>query len=222
MAEYTVLPFYAVCDESASMQGEPVDAINQALVELHQAIGVDPVVTDKTRFCLIGFSGEAEVLLPLSDMSEVASMPGLSADGMTSFGAAFRLLRQQIEQDVARLKADGAQVLRPAVFFMSDGQPNDDDWESAHAALVADDFKQRPNIIAFGFGDADEDTIKKVATKAAYIAAAGTRPAEALKEWAKSLTTSIVQSVHAGEGGKTVLVVPPPPDGMKEIPLDTV
>lgn len=29
-----ILPFYLVCDESASMSGEPIDAINQALPEL--------------------------------------------------------------------------------------------------------------------------------------------------------------------------------------------
>src|SRR5689334_12382236 len=109
-----VLPFYLVCDESSSMAGDPIDSINKALPEIHQEIGGNPVVADKTRFALISFNHEAQVLLPLSDLSDVTSVPGLTAAGGTHYGRAFTLLRTTIEQDVARLKADGHQVLRPA------------------------------------------------------------------------------------------------------------
>jgi uncharacterized protein YegL len=43
------------------MSGDPIDAINEALPELHQEIGSSPVVADKTQFCIIGFSDDAEV-----------------------------------------------------------------------------------------------------------------------------------------------------------------
>jgi uncharacterized protein YegL len=49
-----VLPFYVVCDVSFSMT-DHLDALNAALLELHRAVGTDPVVADRTRFCLIGF-----------------------------------------------------------------------------------------------------------------------------------------------------------------------
>ena len=73
-----VLPFYLVCDESASMSGPPLDAINASLPEIHSEIGANPVVADKTRFCLIGFSDTAQVLLPLSDLSAIFFDPGLA------------------------------------------------------------------------------------------------------------------------------------------------
>lgn len=222
MADSQLLPFYVVCDESASMQGEPVEAINQAIPELHRAIAVDPIVTDKTRFCLIGFSDTAKVLLPLSDLSEVSQMPALSADGSTNFGAAFTLLKRQIEQDVARLKADNAKVFRPAVFFMSDGQPTDSGWESAYQSLVDASFPQHPNVIAFGFGDADEAVIRKIATKAGYMADDGVSPGGALREWARQLTASIVGSASFSESEQPRLVLPPVTSGLREIDLDEV
>lgn len=80
-----VLPFYLVCDESGSMLGAPVKAINDSLPNLHAEIGSNPVVADKTRFCLIGFGSDAQVLLPLSDLSAVTSIPALHATGGTNY-----------------------------------------------------------------------------------------------------------------------------------------
>src|SRR3954447_5035199 len=110
-----VLPFYLICDESGSMSGAPIDAMNQALPELHSEIGLNPVVADKTQFSIIGFSDDAEVLLELSDLSQVTGLPVLSTKGGTDCGAAMRCVKQQIEVDVARLKSDGHQVYRPVI-----------------------------------------------------------------------------------------------------------
>jgi len=190
-----LLPFYLVCDESGSMAGDPLDAINSSLPELHQEIGANPVVADKTRFCLIGFSDNADVLLPLSDLSTVTQMPKLTAGGGTNYKAAFDTLKTTIESDVAELKADGNTVYRPAVFFLSDGYPNRDNWQEPFKELTDINWRPRPNILAFGFGDADENVIRQVATTRAFMADGSVGPAEALREFANSLIRSIVNSV---------------------------
>jgi uncharacterized protein YegL len=190
-----LLPFYLVCDESASMQGAPIDAINQSLPELHQEIGANPVVADKTRFCLIGFSDHADVLLPLADLSTVTAMPKLSAGGGTNYEAAFETLRKTIDSDVASLKQAGNTVYRPAVFFLSDGHPNRNNWQTAFQALTDANWRSRPNILAFGFGSADESVIRQVATTRAFMANGTIGPADALREFAQSLIRSIVNSV---------------------------
>src|SRR5690349_1385453 len=118
-----ILPFYLVCDESGSMRGKPLRAINESLPDIHVEIGSNPVVADKTRFCVIGFSGTARTVLPMSDLSAISSVPALGyRTGGTSYGAAFKLLYDTIADDVQRLKANGDQVYRPAVFFLSDGR----------------------------------------------------------------------------------------------------
>ncbi len=71
------------------MSGMPIEAINDSLPKMHAEIGSNPAVADKTRFCLIGFSNDAEVLLPLADLSTITSIPALQARGGTSYGAAF-------------------------------------------------------------------------------------------------------------------------------------
>src|SRR5262249_16300712 len=120
-----VLPFYLVCDESGSMAGQPLDAVNHSLPKIHSEIGSNPVVAGKTKFCLIGVRDTGQVVLALSDLSVVSSIPALQVAGGTNYTSAFDLLYTTIADDVKQLKADGDQVYRPAVFFLSDGQPGD-------------------------------------------------------------------------------------------------
>jgi uncharacterized protein YegL len=220
-----VLPFYLVCDESGSMSGAPVDAINTSLPQLHAEIGSNPVVADKTRFCLIGFSDQAEVLLPLSDLSTVTSIPALNANGGTDYEAAFIKLRATIDADVAELKRQGHQVFRPAVFFLSDGYPNNNNWQTAYKALTDEAWRQHPNILAFGFGDADEPTIRQIATAKAFMANDQLGPADALREFAKSLIRSIVNSgtqSGADASGGATLVMPNQVPGFTTLDADEV
>ncbi|RKS68906.1 uncharacterized protein YegL [Actinomadura pelletieri DSM 43383] len=219
-----VLPFYLVCDESWSMSGEPIDAINDSLPKLHEEIGSNPVVADKTRFCLISFSQQAQVLLPLSDLSEVTAIPKLTADGGTSYSSAFDLLRATIESDIDQLKSTGHQVLRPAVFFLTDGQPNDSaDWGVAYQRVIDPAWGPRPNILAFGFGDVDGQTLQRIATVRAFISDESMEPHQALKEFAKSLIRSIVRSGTSGaSGGGMSLAMPDQVPGFTTIPADVV
>ena len=216
-----ILPFYILCDESASMAyNGGIDAINQGLPELHAAIAADPLVSDKSRICLISFSDDAEVLVPLSRAADIDQMPGMAERGSTCYGEAFRMLKALIPQDIANLRADGYQVFRPAVFFISDGEPTDSDWRDSYGDLIdRASNPHAPNIIAFGVDTADAATIAEVGTTAAFLAQTGIDPGNALKEIMRSLTNSIVQT--AGSLTPT-LVVPPAPDGTIALELDVM
>lgn len=220
-----VLPFYLVCDESGSMAGAPVDAINKSLPDLHQEIGSNPAVADKTRFCLISFSDKTEILLPLSDLSAITSMPALKPNGGTSYGQVFDVLRETINNDVNELKKQGHQVYRPTVFFLSDGQPADD-WHAAYQSLTDPGWRPRPNILAFGFGQADAAVIRQVATTKAFISDGTLGPTDALKEFAKSLIRSIVNSGTSSASnsneGSAVLVMPEQVPGYVTMEADQV
>lgn len=212
-----ILPLYVVCDQSYSM-ADHLDALNDGLRQLHAAVGTDPVVAEKTRFCLIGFSGIAEVLQPLCRASDVIRITGLTIQAATSFGAAFRVLRDTIESDVDTLKARGDQVYRPAVFFLSDGHPTDQPtWEAEYERLVDPDWPARPNIIAFGIGDADAATIDRIGTFQAFMSQGGVSPAAALHSFARALTTSVVRSPDDDE---VMLRVPVRIDGFTTLRID--
>jgi len=219
-----ILPFYLVCDESGSMRGKPLQAINASLPDIHVEIGSNPVVADKTRFCIIGFSGTARMVLPLSDLSAIPSMPTLGyRTGGTGYGAAFTMLYDTIADDVRQLKANGDQVYRPAVFFLSDGRPTDKNWQSSYQRVADSGWPLRPNILAFGFGSVDPATLQRVATVKAFIAEKGMGPAAALREFARSLIQSIVNSgSRSTADGGLILAVPENVPGFTMLPADQI
>ena len=180
-----ILPLYIVCDESGSM--EPIggiEAINQALPQLHAEIAADPLVSDKCRIGLITFSDTAEELMSLTKLSDVVAMPGLQARGLTNYGPVFDLLKQVIVRDIANLKSQGFEVFRPAVFFITAGEPTDDpQWETAYRSLMdKSTFAAYPNIVAFGVHGANAVTIGKIGTVGAFIGDNGVAPADSLSE----------------------------------------
>lgn len=187
-----ILPFYIVCDESASMANNGgIDAINVGLPELHAAIAGDPLVCDKSRICLIAFSDTAEVLVPLARAADIDQMPAMAEKGATCYGEAFRMLKALIPQDIANLRADGYQVFRPAVFFITGGEPTDSDWRDSHRELTDRASNLfAPNFIAFGVDGANVETIKQLATTAAFMREQGVTPDGALMEMISSLWMS--------------------------------
>jgi uncharacterized protein YegL len=200
-AHASLLPFYAVCDVSASMRDDGrIDALNDAVTATCDAAAMNPVVADRIRLGIIAFSGEAAVTMPLGDLGLLDDIPTLVPRGLTNYGAAFALLRATIESDVGQLVADGYRVFRPAVFFLTDGRPTDPApvWRSALAHVLDASFPHRPNIVAFGFGDADTAILSEVGTLASYTAADAVTAAAAIASFGSLLVESVVSSGAAG------------------------
>lgn len=219
---YPVFPFYLVIDCSLSME-EALPAINAELIELKRAVELDPIVGDIARFGIITFSSAAEMLLPLSDLMNVSEMPVIEVGRSTCYTEVFELLRGAIDHDMTWFKNNGSSIYRPAIFFISDGHPNlADNWKPAHARLISDTFSFHPNIVSFGFGDADEEIVATVATFKAYCAEDGLNPAIALRTIGQELTRSIMASSRAASTGAPALSLPAEIPGLYEVPLDLV
>ena len=132
------LAFYIVVDASVSMAANHgLEAANQILPKVIDAIDSSPTLADVVRLGAMDFSDDARVVLRLCDLRDATAAPFV-ARGATSYAAAFRQLRQEIEKDYAQLKLDGLRVFRPAVFFITDGAHTDhqSDVDAAFTALT--------------------------------------------------------------------------------------
>lgn len=222
---FQVVPFYIVCDESQSMEGPKLNACNAALPDIHKSIATDPIVNDKVRIGVISFSDTAEVLLPLSKMTDVVDFPGLVVKGGTNYGNAFSCLKSTIQTEIAALKATGDRVNRPIVFFISDGEPTDSNWQAKHQEVADKSWPYSPHIVSFGVGGAQAQTIRDVATKVdrlgrsfAYLADDNADPGAVLKEIFKSLLGTIVGTARNPDAGGMNL----PTQGSGFLKLDEV
>jgi uncharacterized protein YegL len=215
-----ILPFYLVVDVSWSMsQDGKLDAANTIVDDLTDALAAQPTVADKVRFAVIDFSDDSHVVLPLCDLVMESRSAPFAVRGGTSYVAAFAMLRTQIEQDVKQLKADGFVVHRPAVFFLSDGEPTDadGDWRRAFTELTTYDkgsgtgFAYWPNVIPFGVG-ANPDTLRELIhprdRSKAYFMKDGANPGEVLRQMAEILISSTMASGSSFGNGGPGLVLP--------------
>lgn len=234
-----LLPFYLVIDVSWSMDGDNLQAANNIMPTLVDVLGQNPILADKVRFGLVDFSDTAQVLLPLCDLLDPnLTLPGLAVRGGTSYAAAFRALRKQIEQDVLQLKADNFSVHRPAVFFLSDGAPTDDEaeWRAAFAELTEYDrqtntgFAMYPNLIPFGVDNADPKVMQQLIHPATgnkqmrmFMMDSGNDTAEAIKAMAEIMISSVLSSGMGVAGGASGIVLPDPtqlPTGVSSYTTD--
>ncbi len=211
-----ILPFYLVVDVSYSMTEDgKMDSANTIVGGLKGALIENPVIADKVRFGVIDFSDDAQVILPLCDLSMHQGDATFAPRGSTSYVAAFRKLKAQIQQDVSQLKADGFEVHRPAAFFISDGEPTDDPtaWRQAFEDLTAYEkatrsgFPYYPNVVPFGVGARPEtlqELIHPRSRSKSYFMKDGANAGEALRQMAEILVASTLMSgasVGAGGGG---------------------
>lgn len=207
-----LLPVYMVADQSGSMAGV-IAELNAGLTSLHRALLGEPMASAKIRLSLLGFSNSVHVRLALADIREESELPALSAGGGTNYDAVFECLRTRIPQDIGTLKSEGYRVYRPTVFFLSDGQPFDDGWRTSLKQLTDRSVMPgAPNIIAFGIGDAEAETIGEVATdrQHAYVSLPGAQLGDSVADFCATLTKSVVESGRALASGSTDLPFPQP------------
>jgi uncharacterized protein YegL len=205
-----VLPMYFVGDESHSMAGAPIEAVNQGLLDLRDEVAKHPLIGKKVRFGIVTFADTAQTRLELSELSEELILPSLAPRGRgTSYASAFEALRNTIPADVALLKSSGYQVHRPSVFFLSDGLPTDREerWRARLEELKDPAFRERPNILAFGVGDADPKVIQQLASspRYAFMMLDGVSTAGAISEFAASMLNSMVSSAERLDRGERTI-----------------
>lgn len=219
-----VMPFYIICDVSGSMWVD-IPALNTGIVQLREAIMRDPVVDDLTMMSIITFADTAQTVVPLSFPTQV-QVPTLVSGGLTNYGPAFREFHRSFEADRVRLRAEGKRIFRPCVFFLTDGEPTDGDYEQVFGSLLAYDPASKqgnaayPYLTAFGFREATAETIATItypnfgAKRGHYfLARSGASITALLKAVSDAIATSIVGSAQS-VGSGVPMYVPPADDAV--------
>jgi uncharacterized protein YegL len=213
-----VMPFYLICDVSYSMVAD-MAALNDGVQRLRRSIVQEPLVDDVAHIGVITFSDTAKVVMPLSQMSETP-IPTLSVEGGTDYGEAFRELARIIPADAAMLKAQGYRVFRPCAFFLTDGEPLDADYLDTFKSTLAYNgvtgvgLKQYPVFIPFGFREAPEDVLRKLAyppEKGRWYHIKNDDITQVIKLILDVIMKTVISSGQSTPTGRPSLVHPPAP-----------
>jgi uncharacterized protein YegL len=154
-----------VLDDSESMSGQPVKDVNQAVTTMVDEMkiisgGLKPYF----KLSIVKFGSVPKVLAECQseqtiNLNSAVSLAGNSGstDAAAALSAAARVLEKNPGRDTD---------FTPYVFFLSDGAPDDE-----QAALKAADSLKKlsiaagtPRIVSVGFGDVNDDFMRKVAS----------------------------------------------------------
>jgi uncharacterized protein YegL len=214
-------PVVLVLDTSGSMQGTPIDELNQGLRAFGEALKADRLASLRVEVSLIAFGGGVRLLdvrgehAGAGDTQEAFitadgfQPPTLRASGDTPMGEAVSRALNLIRDRKEIYKANGLDYFRPWMFVITDGRPTDSEWE-----LAADRVRQeeaRKGVVFYGVGveKADMQVLARFSTARPPLKLKGLAFAELFQWLSKSL--SVVAHSRPGEQA------PLPPVGWGEV-----
>lgn len=139
------LPIFFVLDVSESMLGEHLYQLEDGLSKIFDALRTDPHALETAWVSVIAFAGQVRKLMPLTELTSVAT-PNLPVGGGTSLGRALNFLMDELDSTVRKNTADVKGDWKPIVFLITDGKPTDDvtkavqrwkDRYAGHITMVA-------------------------------------------------------------------------------------
>lgn len=162
-------PCVLVLDGSSSMRrGGAIHQLNAGLEVLERELKSDPVALTRVHLLIIvaGGRGEATIVTDWCDAIDFVA-PEISANGNTPLGAAMNLALDRIEQRKAKMDSVGVSSTRPWIFLISDGEPNDSDWQAVAEQCRKTEENRKVAIFPIGTKGANLEALSSFSTKPA-------------------------------------------------------
>lgn len=208
------LPVYLVLDTSASMHGEPIEAVKTGLGTLVAALRTDPQALETAHLAVISFDSQARELTPLTELIAFTP-PDLQIGGVTALGDALSLTATVITRDVRRTTTDRKGDWKPIVFLMTDGAPTDD-WRPG----LAEFRKTQPGLVvacAAGHG-ADTGVLKQITDNVVALDTADGAGLQAFFKWVSASIAVTSRKIDLSKSDPGALGdLPPPPDEIRVV-----
>lgn len=155
-------PVVLVLDTSASMQGTPIEALNEGLAEFKFDVEQDALASLRVEVSLITFGSlvqKRQEFVTIDDFTP----PILTAAGKTPMGEALQLALSSLEDRKNLYRANGVSYYRPWVFLITDGAPTDGAlWQEAIQKVHQQEKDQLLSFFAVGVEGADRDILKEL------------------------------------------------------------
>lgn len=152
-------PVLTLVDDSLSMHGAKVNALNAGMQILAQDVSGDALALKRAEFAFVSF-GPVRVLQDFDSMDR-CQIPHLTGVGDTPMGAAVLKAIDLAEQRKRLYKASLVPYFQPIIFLITDGASTDD--ISAAARAVADgEAKQNLTFFAVGVDGADMNALAQL------------------------------------------------------------
>jgi len=152
-----------VLDDSGSMDGSPIQQLNEGLKSFAQDIEDDVRLSNGLELALIKFGSDVEVIQEPALIYDV-TMPTLTADsGLTSLNEAVREAIRTVEDRKAYYKQSKMTYKRPWIVVLTDGAPTDGDVGALASQIETDTKNGSYVLLTIGVDGADMGTLNQMA-----------------------------------------------------------
>ena len=127
------VPVCLCLDTSGSMDGQPIEELNEGVHLFYEAIKEDETALYSAEISIVTFGGNAECIKDFSSLEIQPEAPKLSAYGMTPMGEAVNMALDLLEKRKEEYKDKGVDYYQPWLVLMTDGEPNGDAEELSKA-----------------------------------------------------------------------------------------
>jgi uncharacterized protein YegL len=160
-------PCVLLLDTSSSMQGLPIDALNQGLRTFKDELMKDPLASRRVEVAVVTFDSEVRVIQDFMTADQFQP-PTLTAQGLTYMGHGVHKALDMIQARKARYRANGITYYRPWIFLLTDGAPQgepEDVVARAAQRLKDDEAHKRVAFFAVGVEGADMIRLSQIAVR---------------------------------------------------------
>lgn len=220
-----LIPIAICVDRSWSMsEGTKKPDLEAALKKFYNDIEADPRTRYGADLCLIGFSGDADVMQPFSSIDLVQrevnlelEMTGTNISGAVSL--ALDLLAKR--REYYKQAAGGRRAARPTLVLMTDGDSNVGEGDEPRVIKQVQEMadQKKLTVITIAIGDDGELNWEKLVDFSPEIPPLQLEGLSTFKEFFKVLSDSMSRSASEGsEAGPEI-----EPEDLEElVPVDTL
>lgn len=155
-----------VADISGSMEGEPINNVNEGISKMRNYILNDSVLATQFELAIITFHDHAEVYREFDLVMPEHEFERFTAGGRTNTLAAMNKAIEMARERKDKLKSEGIRYYRPMIALLTDGQSTNSDKEidDLDKRIQQEADNKGIHLLPFAIGDhADLKELAKIA-----------------------------------------------------------
>ena len=160
-------PCVLLLDTSGSMQGAPIEALNQGLLSFKDELTKNPLASRRVEVSIVTFDSNINVVQDFVTADQFTP-PILTAQGLTTMGAGIHISLDLIQERKAQYRSNGVAYYRPWIFMITDGEPQgepDEAVEQASQRLQGDETNKRVAFFSVGVENANMARLSQLAVR---------------------------------------------------------
>lgn len=164
----TRVPVCLCLDVSGSMDGDPINELNEGIRLFYEAIREDEIATYAAEISIVTFDSIARCVEDFANIDRQQNISELTAGGLTYMGEGVNLALDLLERRKQEYQDSGVDYYQPWLVLMTDGSPNGDISEFNRAVQRTVKLVNNKKLTVFPIGignDADMSTLAKFSPK---------------------------------------------------------